>query len=54
DVAGARPVGAFGALRALSDPCVKRSLGALVEFGKRFGRTVHTRSGGGEPSPCPK
>lgn len=56
DVEGARPVGAIGAVRALSDPCIQRSLGALIEFGKRFGRTVHTRDADGNVSsgPCPQ
>lgn len=44
DMTGVRPVGAFGAIKAMRDPCIQRSLGALVEFGRRFGRTVHTRA----------
>lgn len=56
NVEGARPVGALGALRALSDPCIQRSLGALVEFGRHFGRTVNAREKDGSlrTGPCPE
>lgn len=56
DVEGARPVGPFGALRALSDPCIQRSLGAAIEFGRRFGRTVNARDKDGNVTtgPCPQ
>ncbi|MCB9914475.1 MAG: DUF1641 domain-containing protein [Planctomycetes bacterium] len=46
DIDSVEPVGAFGALKALSDPNVKKALGALVAFGQCFGRSAHraTRS----------
>ncbi|MBK8975403.1 MAG: DUF1641 domain-containing protein [Planctomycetes bacterium] len=53
DLAGVKPVGAFGALRALGNPCIRRSLGALVAFGKAFGRTVHLKDGAAPGPGCP-
>jgi uncharacterized protein YjgD (DUF1641 family) len=47
---GIEPVGMLGALRALSDPGVQRSLGVAVEFGRRFGSAMEAqakKSGGG-------
>ena len=40
---GVRPVGAWGALRALSDPDLQRGLGVAVEFGRRFGKALGER-----------
>jgi len=37
---GIHPVGVVGAMRALSDPGVQRSLGVAVEFGRRFGSAM--------------
>lgn len=54
DLKGVKPVGAFGALRALGNPCIQRSIGAAVEFGKLFGRTVHLKPGEAAPEGCPK
>ncbi len=35
-----KPVGLFGLLRALRDPDVQRAAGLIVEFGRRFGRSL--------------
>ena len=35
------PVGLFGAMRALSDPEVQRSIGFAVELARGFGSTTH-------------
>lgn len=34
-------VGLFGLLRAMRDPDMRRALGFLTEFGKRFGKELH-------------
>lgn len=36
-MAGAQPMGAFGALRAMGDPDVQRAVGFGLEFARRFG-----------------
>ncbi|WP_287157800.1 DUF1641 domain-containing protein [Chloroflexus sp.] len=35
-----KPIGLFGLLRALRDPDVQRAAGLIVEFGRRFGRSL--------------
>lgn len=43
-------VGAFGLFRALSDPCMQRSLGFALSFARYFGRGME----GGCPQPVPQ
>lgn len=42
--AGASPMGAFGALRAMSDPDVQRAVGFGLELARRFGARIHSPS----------
>lgn len=40
----ARPVGAFGALRAMGDPDTKHAIGVLLAIGRAFGRGMKAES----------
>jgi uncharacterized protein YjgD (DUF1641 family) len=39
-----RPIGPFGAFRAMSDPGVQRAMGFALRFAKRFGESLETTS----------